>query len=336
MRILVRMPNWLGDAVMATPALNNLLRHYAGAKVVLVGSPIVAELFAEDPRLVAAIADDSGQSRPRIAGLWKLARRLRRDFGPFDEAWSFQNGFSSRWLLWAAGAKRRIARAHHRWADWLLTDTVRCDLTRHHAEIYAATVNGGLWTNYQAGPTTVPVRQRHAYPRPTVGLHPGAAYGNAKRWPPQHFADAAIALAKQYDIVLLAGPNERELTDQIELRLTQADVRNYTNLAGSTSVRELAAYLAGLDFFLANDSGPMHLAGALGVPTVAIFGSTDPRVTRPWAAERTVVVRRELDCSPCHARSCPLLHHACMRDITADHVVRAALSLTASPRAKAG
>ena len=330
------MPNWLGDAVMATPALNNLLRHHAGAEVVLVGSPIVAELFADDARLVAAIADESSKSRPRIAGLWKLARRLRRDFGPFDTGWTFQNGFSSRLLLLAAGAKRRIARAHHRWADCLLTDVIRCDVTRHHAEIYAATVNGGLRANYAAGRTSVPIGQPRRYPRPTAGLHPGAAYGNAKRWPAERFADAAIALSARFDLVLFGGPSECKLAGEIESRLIRASVRNYTNLAGRTSVGELAAHLAGLDLLIANDSGPMHLAGALGVPTVAIFGSTDPRVTRPWAAVRTVVVRRDLECSPCHARSCPLQHHACMRDITAEQVVQAALSLTASPRAKAG
>jgi heptosyltransferase-2 len=336
MCILVRMPNWLGDAVMATPALNNLLRHHAGAEVVLVGSPIVADLFADDPRMLAAVTDDSGRSRPRFAGLWKLARRLRREFGPFDEGWTFQNGFSSRLLLVAAGAKRRIARAHNRWADWLLTDVVRCDLSRHHAEIYAATVNGGLRASYAAGRTAVPVGMPHRHPRPTAGLHPGAAYGNAKRWPSERFAEAAIKLSSRFDLVLFAGPSECELAGEIESRLIRAGVRNYVNLAGRTSVRELAAHLAGLDLLIANDSGPMHLAGALGVPTVAIFGSTDPRVTRPWAAERTVVVRRDLDCSPCHARSCPLLHHACMRDITAEQVVRAALSLMELPRAKAG
>ena len=336
MRILVRMPNWLGDAVMATPALNNLLRHHAGAELTLVGSPVVAELFGEDTRFRAVVADNSGKSLGRTAALWRLARGLRRDHGPFDEGWTFQNGFSSRLLLLAAGARRRIARVHHGWADWLLTQAVRCDLTRHHAEIYNATVNGGLDTNYPAGPTTVPVPKRFQYLRPTAGLHPGAAYGNAKRWPPERFAEAAIGLSRQYDIMLFAGPSERELAEQAEALLIAAGVKNVTNLAGRTSIRELVARIAGLDLFVANDSGPMHVAGALGVPTVAVFGSTDHRVTRPWAAERTVVVRRDLSCSPCHARSCPLHHHACMRDILPDDVVKAAQRVAASPRRVAG
>jgi len=336
MRILVRMPNWLGDAVMATPALNNLLRHHAGADVTLVGSPVVAELFGDDPRFRAVIADNSGKSLARFAALWRLAHSLRRDRGPFDEGWTFQNGLSSRLLLWAAGARRRIGRVHHGWADLLLTTAVRCDLTRHHAEIYNATVNGGLNTSYPAAATAVPAAKRFQYLRPTAGLHPGAAYGNAKRWPPERFAEAAIGLSRQYDIVLFAGPSERELAEQVEALLIAAGVKNFTNLAGRTSVRELAARIAGLDLFVANDSGPMHLAGALGVPTVAIFGSTDHRVTRPWAAEGTAVVRRDLPCSPCHARSCPLQHHACMRDVAAADVVQAARSLITSARRAAG
>ena len=329
------MPNWLGDAVMATPALHNLLQHYDGAQFVLVGSPVVAELFAGDRRFAAVIADESGKSRPRIAGLWRLARRLQRDHGPFDEGWSFQNGFSSRLLLWAAGARRRIARRHHGWADWLLTDPIHCDLTRHHAEIYNGTVNGGLGTSYPAGPTALPPIRPHDYLRPTAGLHPGAAYGDAKRWLPERFAETAAVLSRQHDIVLFAGPNERELAEQVEALLIAGGVKNATNLGGRTSIRELVARIAGLDLFLANDSGPMHVAGALGVPTVAIFGSTDPRVTCPWSAQHTRIVRRELPCSPCHARTCPLHHHACMREITAEQVLAAARSL-ATPHRAAG
>jgi heptosyltransferase-2 len=239
-------------------------------------------------------------------------------------------------LLWAAGARRRIARRHHRWADWLLTRAITCNLTRHHAEIYNATVNGGLGTAYPTGPTGLPPIRPHRYPRPTAGLHPGAAYGDAKRWPAVRFAEAAIGLAKQYDMVLFAGPSERELTEQIEALLIAAGVTNVTNLAGRTSIRELVACIAGLDLFLANDSGPMHVAGALGVPTVAIFGSTDARLTCPWPAPRTRVVRRELPCSPCHARTCPLAHHACMRDITAADVLAAAHSVSVTTHRAAG
>ncbi len=328
-RILVRMPNWLGDAVMATPALNNLLGHFPQAQFVLVGSPPVAELFSIDPRFHAVVADASRSHRIRLAGLWKQARQLRAEHGPFAAAWTFQNSASSRVLLYALRAPRRIARKRGL-ADLLLTHPVPCDPRCHHAEIYNTVVNGSLGTAYPTGATSLWVPQPQRYPQATAGIHAGAAYGSAKRWEPRKFAETALALSGRYQIVLLAGPKECELADEIEGRLRAAGVRHCTNLAGRTSLPELVSRIAGLDLLICNDSGPMHVAGACGVPTVAIFGSTDPACTRPWRHAHFRCVRRELPCSPCLARVCPLAHHACMRDIQPPEVVAAAWSLVAS------
>ena len=325
-RILVQMPNWLGDAVMATPAVNNLRLHFPGAEVVLVGSPPVAELFSGDPRFAAVIADASRMQGNRTLGLWKLTRRLRREQGPFDSAWTFQNSFSSRLLLAGVRAPQRVARKRG-FADILLSDAVPCAANLHHSEIYNAVVNGHLGTTYPAGPTTLHVATKHRYPRATVGVHPGAAYGSAKRWEPEKFAAAAVALADRFDIVLFAGPQERELAEEVQGQIRAAGVQQVTSLGGHTTLSELVSRIAGLDLFLCNDSGPMHLAGALGVPTVTVFGSTDPRATRPWQHPRFQCVRRELPCSPCLKRVCPLGHHACMRDIAPALVIEAALSL---------
>jgi heptosyltransferase-2 len=327
-RILVRMPNWLGDAVMATPALNNLRDHFPQAEFVLVGSPAVAELFAGDPRFRAVVADRSRAARFRAAGIWRLGRELRREHGPFDAAWTFQNSASSRLLLRALRAPLRIARKYSA-ADILLTHPVACDSGLHHAEIYNSVVNGYLGTAYATGPTTLPGCRKHAYGLASLGVHPGAAYGSAKRWEPAKFAAVAADLACRFQIVLFAGPRETELAAEIATRLHAAGVQHVTNLAGQTSIAELVSHLAGLDLFLCNDSGPMHIAGACGVPTVAIFGSTDPRATRPWRHAPFRCVRRELPCSPCQERVCPLGHHACMRQIEADEVLAAAWSLVA-------
>jgi heptosyltransferase II len=326
MRILVRMPNWLGDAVMATPALHNLLGHFPEAQFVLVGSPPVAELFAPDPRFLAVIADRSRAHRWRWAGMWQLARRLRREHGPFAAAWTFQNSASSRLMLYALRAPQRIARKYGA-ADLLLTHPVPCDPHLHHAQIYNTVVNGYLGTDYPAGPTSLRGLPPHVYPTATAGIHPGAAYGGAKRWEPHKFAETAIALAGRYHLVLLAGPQETGLTDEIEARLRAAGVQGFTNLAGRTTISELVSRIAGLDMFVCNDSGPMHIAGAYGVPTVAVFGSTDPRLTCPWRHDGFRCIRRELPCSPCQERVCPLEHHACMREIESREVVAAAWSL---------
>lgn len=329
MRILLQLPNWLGDAVMATPALNNCLHHFRGSEFTLIGSPVVADLFADDRRFGAVYADTTKKTRFRMGGLWKLGRKLRKERGPFDLAISWQNNAAARWLMWSAGAVERVSRRKHPVADLLLTHAVACEPQQHHACIHNEVLNGFLGTDYVCGKTTLPSLGRHQYARPTVGLHPGAAYGSAKRWEPQRFAEAAVRLAQRYDIALFGAPHEKEITAAIESQLQTAGVTNVTNFTGQTTVRELAARIAGLELFIANDSGPMHVAGALNTPTIAVFGSTDHTQTKPWAAELCSVVRLDLECSPCHARHCPLGHHKCMADLTADHVLAAADALLA-------
>lgn len=328
MRILVRLPNWLGDAVMATPALENLLHHFPAAQVVLVGQPLIAELFAADPRFVV-VADHSRTRRNRWLGLWQLGRELRACYGPFALAWSFPNRFSARFLLRAAAAPQRIGRRFG-WADVLLTDAIRCQQGWHQAEIYNALINGFLGTSYPTGPTRLPAVTPYPYPGPTAGLHPGAAYGGAKRWDPDKFAETAIAWSRAYHLVLFGGAKEAALVDGIAARLCAAGVTEFTNLAGRTTIRELVARIAGLDLFVCNDSGPMHVAGAFGVPTVAVFGPTDPQATHPWAHPRLRVVRHAVPCAPCQARRCPLQHHACMRELAAPEVIAAGWSLAAA------
>lgn len=326
MRILVQMPNWLGDAVMATPALNNLCGQFPRAQFVVLGSPAVAELLSGDPRFLAVVANRTRTQGNRLVALWHLGRQLRNSYGPFQTAWTFLNSFSSRWLLYATRADQRIGRRRGL-ADLLLTRSVRCQATLHHSEIYGAVVNGFLQTHLPIGPTTLHVPQPHRYPRLTVGIHPGAAYGGAKRWDPQKFAETAAALSRQGDLVVFGGPNELELAAEVEGHLRAGGVTNYTNLAGRTSIPELVARIAGLNLLICNDSGPMHIAGACRVPTVTIFGSTDPAATRPWLHDRFRFVRRDLPCSPCLKRTCPLQHHACMREIQVEQVVQAAREL---------
>lgn len=335
MRVLVRMPNWIGDAVMATPALNCLLKHYRGAEFVLVGSPFVAEMFRRDPSFRAVVTDDTKSRRFRFANLWKLGRQLRSRYGPFDLAWSFVNSLSSRVLFVASGAKVRVSKKHG-WPDFLLTDAIATNADLHDAERQVQVVNRYLGTDYETGPTSLYVHQPHRYARPTVGINPGAAYGDAKRWPHERFAKTALALAPRFDIVLFGGPKDREVVDEIETILRAEGVQNLRNATGC-SMAELLELMADLDLFITNDTGPMHIAGAFGLPTVAIFGATNPDRTCPWANPKTRIVRHELPCAPCGKRTCPLKHHECMTRIASSEVIGAALSL-AEPRiaARAG
>jgi heptosyltransferase-2 len=325
MNVLVRMPNWIGDAVMATPALNNLLRHFNGAEFVLVGSPFVAEMFREDPQFRAVATDASKLRKFHLVNVWNLGRQLRSRHGPFDLAWSFVNSLSSRVLLRASGASRRVAKKHA-WHDFSLTHAIPVGADLHDAERQTVVVNSYLGTDYETGPTSLYVRESHRYGRPTAGINPGAAYGDAKRWPHERFAETALAIASYFDVVLFGGPKDLDVVNEIETVLRGKGVQNLRNAAGC-SIAELLSLMADLDLFITNDTGPMHIAGAFGIPTVAVFGATNPDHTRPWANPKARIVRHELPCAPCGKRTCPLKHHECMRRIESREVIDAALSL---------
>jgi heptosyltransferase-2 len=134
----------------------------------------------------------------------------------------------------------------------------------------------------------------------------------------------AAALADRYDIAIFGSARETALAGEIVTLAQQQGVRNCRNLAGHTSVTALTAMLAGLDLVVTNDSGPMHIAAAVGTPIVAIFGSTNHVQTCPWRHTQTVIVRHDLPCAPCMRRTCPLDYHACMEDIEPEEVIAAA------------
>ena len=328
MRILVRMPNWIGDAVMATPTLHNLKQHFPDARLTLLASRPVAEMFRLDPSIHAVVVDVSKSRRPRLAGILSAGRAIRNEQGPFDLALCFTNSFASKLVLRLAGARRRVGVGRD-WTDLLLTHPIRVDRTMHQVEVWNAMLNGYLQTDYAAGPTRLYVPEPHRYRRPTLGINPGAAYGSAKRWDPRRFAAVAARLADRFDVVIFGGPSETEMAAEIERVLVEQQVTNYENIAGRTTVAELLARIAGLRLFVTNDSGPMHIAGALGVPSVAIFGSTSHLQTCQWNNPQSAIVRHELACAPCMQRVCPLGHHDCMEKVDAQQVLTAALKLVA-------
>jgi heptosyltransferase-2 len=157
-----------------------------------------------------------------------------------------------------------------------------------------------------------------------VGVSPGAAYGNAKRWLPERFAEAAVrvARARQASIALFGSNDERALCEQVAALITDVPVVNY---AGQTTLAEFIGLAARCEVFLTNDSGAMHIASALGVPTVAVFGATDDSATGPTGSH-AVVVRHPVDCSPCLLRECPI-DHRCMTGVAAERVAAEALRL---------
>jgi heptosyltransferase-2 len=156
-----------------------------------------------------------------------------------------------------------------------------------------------------------------------IGVNPGAAFGSAKRWYPERFAEVAGRLAAAWNakVVIFGGPGETDIADGIEHHLAG----QCTNLSGKTNLRELMALIKRCNFLVTNDSGPMHIAAACGVPLAAIFGSTDHAATSPYT-DKAVIVCKDMECAPCKLRECPTDHH-CMTAVSADDVVQAALSL---------
>ncbi len=322
MKILVLLPNWLGDALMATPAIEFLSIHYPDARFTFVGSFVSIEALKHHPKCEKSYIDKTKQGGNRFINTYRFAKEL----GEFDLAVSFRNQIHASLLLrWTDTV---ICCARRSWHSRLLLSHTPSISTKQHLVLQylqIAACNADT-KPVDASPLTLYI-QKQKFDKPTLGINAGATYGSAKRWYPERFAKVAAHFSDRFDIVIFGGPNEVEMAKDIEDGLKNLHVSNYTNLAGKTSIEELCAYIGGCSLFITNDSGPMHVAAAYQVPTVAIFGPTRYLETSQWKNAKSVIVRHEMDCSPCMKRECPLGHHNCMKEITADEVINAVKSI---------
>jgi heptosyltransferase-2 len=333
-RVIVRAPNWLGDAVMAIPAMAAVRRHFADATLTIAASPALAGLFRE--RLSAA--PDAVLELP-------ARRRDEGDAvraGHFDLAILLPNSLGSAWQM-------RKARVPDRWGyaaagrRWLLTRAVGRPsrrVTRHQADYYRELVRR-LGIDCSGEPPRVDVSESSAIRAaallatagvpggaPLVALLPGAAYGQAKQWPPARVAELAVRLARERGAwsVLLGSSHDRPAARAIESWLSAhaPDAASYVvDLVDRTSLGALAGVLGRAVLCVTNDSGGMHLASAVGCPVVAIFGPTDERATRPCGDHDLMTA--SAFCRPCLLRDCPI-DHRCMKRISVDHVAMAAFA----------
>jgi len=321
-KILIILPNWLGDAVMATPAIELLGSYYPSAKFTFVGSFVSIEALKYHPKCEKAIVDETKRSSNRIKATYDLAKEL----GSFDLAISFRNQIHSSLLLKLTGSVLCIAkRSWH--SMFLLSHTPAIKADKHLSRQYAqlAMINTDEWD--KTTPHLKLYIEPEKFEKPTMGINAGATYGSAKRWYPERFAEVAREFSSKYDIIIFGGPNEVEMADEIESYLASSGVTNYTNLAGKTNIKELCSLIGGCSLFVTNDSGPMHVAAAYGIPTVSIFGPTKHTETSQWMNKKSKIVRHDIECAPCMRRECPLGHHECMKSITADEVIRAVKEL---------
>ena len=320
-RLIVRAPNWLGDAVMALPALAAVRRHAPGV-VILAAPSSVAPLFEERTE---GAPDEILTVDPH-----REVEQLRGSRA--DGILLLPNSFGSAWVASRSGIRERWGyRALAR--GWLLTKSVpRPRGAVHQARYYLELVRRLGYeapdtpARIDALPATVEratslLRDAGVHPdEPLVGFAPGAAYGHAKRWSPGRVANVIQALAASHRArsVLVGAADDRDTGRAIE-SLLPSSVR-VVNLIGRTSLRMLVGVLACCDAFVSNDSGAMHVAAALGVPLTAIFGPTDERVTSPAGPRQADVLLRDVFCRPCMLRECPI-DHRCMKRIAAQDVI---------------
>ena len=310
MKIFIEIPSWLGDAIMATPAIQNIIKTYPDAQIILLGSFVSTQAFQGYPNIKRVIVDDTKKSGNRYKNLIVLAKSI----GKVDLAISFRRSSSSKFMMFFIKAKKKFNYRR---------------LTKKEIHLcirYNDFVNKVLNLKNEVGDLKLYFKPFN-YGKPTLGINPGATYGSAKRWYPEEFAKIAIEMSKKYDIVIFGGPAETNIAKDIENELVSKGITNYQNLAGKTTIPELIEKIAGLDLFITNDSGPMHIAAAYKVKTVAIFGPTKFTETNQWNNPNGEIVTKNLDCAPCMKRVCPLKHHNCMKNITAADVLNVIVKL---------
>ncbi len=322
MKILIILPNWLGDAIMTTPAIELLAHYYPQTAFTFIGSYVSIEALKHHPKCINTVVDETKKASSRLLATYKLAKEL----GEFDMVVNFRNQIHASLLSYFTGTVLTLARRS--WHSQLLLSHPKKVSTHQHLVLQYIEIAMQNTDEYQN--ETPPLRlyiSKHNFDKPTLGINAGATYGSAKRWYPERFAQVAAAFSEKYDIIIFGGPNEVEMAADIQNSLEKLNISNFTNLAGKTSVEELCSHVGGCSLFITNDSGPMHIAAAYQVPTVAIFGPTKHKETSQWMNEKSVIVRHDMECAPCMKRECPLKHHECMKGITASEVIEAVKSI---------
>jgi lipopolysaccharide heptosyltransferase II len=332
-KILVRATNWVGDAVMSLPALRALHERFPEAEISILAKPWVADLYGREPFCHGVIP----YTPTNLASKWRQGRALRSEH--FDVAILLQNAFEAAAVAFAAGIPERIGYARDG-RSLLLTQAIpvpkRGEIPRHERFYYLELLRrAGILEKL---PESEMIRLEGApaarlaglerfralgLGETIVGVSPGAAYGTAKQWLPDRFAAAASRVAHDLgaNIAIFGSTSERELCGSV----AEACTRPAMNLAGQTSLAEFIDMAAACRVYLTNDSGAMHIASALGVPTVTVFGATDDVGTGP-TGPLARIVREPVECSPCLRRECPI-DHRCMTRVESHRVAQAALDL---------
>ena len=289
---------------MATPAIENIVNFYNDVEITFIGSFVSIEALKNHPKVVKTVVLSK-----KYTDLYKISREL----GEFDIFFSFRSSTRSKFLKFLISAKNKYQFDKNKYQD------------SHQVEKYNDFVNTSLCINKKPENLKLYINSKLKTQgsQLTLGINPGASYGSAKRWYPKEFAKVANELHDRYDIIIFGGKGEKDIANDIEKEFIKNNVKNYQNLAGETTISELIDQISNLDLFITGDSGPMHVAAAFQVPTIAIFGPTKDNETSQWLNKKSIIVKKNLDCQPCMKRTCPLGHHDCMNLIKAVDVLNA-------------
>jgi heptosyltransferase-2 len=338
MNIMIRATNWVGDAVMALPAIRAVRQHQPYARISILARPYVADIYRDQHVCDELIAYDPQGIHHGWSGREKLVSELRAR--RFHVALLLQNAFDAAWLAWRAHIPERIGYARDA-RGLLLTKSIPVpkagEIPPHEKFYYLELLRRVGWLDQLHDEPHVKLevpgaaRRRALQTLLEAGARPdalriavgaGASYGSAKCWPADCFAKAlnALLLRHDADVVFFGTPGEMGVSSAIAGELRRPSV----NLTGKTSIADLPALFSQCHLFLGNDSGAMHVAAAVGVPVVAIFGPTDPDGTSPITPRATIVQQKPY-CSPCFLRRCPI-DHRCMTAVTPAMVESALLT----------
>ena len=328
-RILVRATNWVGDVVMTLPALEAIRENFPSSSISVLAKPWVVPLLENHPAVDDVILFRKREGRTVDLGeLIRVVRLIRKH--EFDLAILFQNAFEAGLLAYLGGVKFRLG-YNTDGRGLLLTHRVNRSeevLKGHQVEYYLSLLRAVGWEASSRDPSLYLAEQDREKAWNLlrskglkegdflVGLSPGAIFGEAKRWPPERFAKIGDWAVERWKAKVLIMGSRREM--HICKALERSMSHSAFDLSGQTSLGEAAALINQCQFFLTNDSGLMHIAAALGVPTVAIFGSTNSVATGP-RGPNTRIVKHQTECAPCLKPECPT-DHRCMLSIEPEEV----------------
>jgi len=326
-KILIRSPNWVGDAVLSLPAVSSVCGKVPEAEVIILAKPWVGDLFGEHPGIRGVISYRSPGVHEGVWGRWRLSRELKQE--RFDLALHLPNSLESALISLLAGIPRR-AGYNTDGRGILLTHRVPVNgrIKQEHQVDYYLHLIRSLGIESEDRIPSLHISQERKKEAegflksvsggsgPFVGISPGAQYGSAKEWFPERFGELALRISGEIGarLLILGSSGDRAAASRIEEIAGSAAV----DLCGKTTLGQALALIARCRVFVTNDSGLMHAASALAVPLVAIFGSTDPRRTGPLGRHSRVVFKA-LPCAPCLKTECPGKRE-CMEAVTVEEV----------------